>query len=514
MLERWFGPKIHHYLHLLGLMLVAFGLPFNKVLMSIGTIWGVANILLEGKFQDYSKRIINNKPFLFLLGFFLLHLGALLWTENWEYAFHDIRIKLPLLALPLALVAHPIIKRNEINLILLTFLTSLTLISIYNGYHYTQLSQTDIANNYREISQFGSHIRFSLLVVLGLVLLVYFFFQYKKWRLLFAAVFLWFAVYTYFSQVLSAPLSILFLLIFILIYKIWPKRLLRYSAAAISVLIFTFGVISVQKIGHPKFDFSQLDEYSIRGNLYYHDSIHPSFENGKPVNIYISYDELESEWDKYFTIPYNGFDRKNNPIKGTLYRYMTALDLRKDLDGLKMLTKKDIENIQNGIATPDHLKRGFEGRFASLKYALENQDDPNNSTILQRIEYWKTAGQIISKSPILGVGTGDVQDAFDKQYELNDTRLSPPNRLRAHNMFLTIQLSFGILGSILFLLFIAKFLQFNRSVNQLLGFCLFGVMISSFFIEDTLETQTGVTMFSFFIGLILVKWEKTKPADS
>jgi hypothetical protein len=39
-------------------------------------------------------------------------------------------------------------------------------------------------------------------------------------------------------------------------------------------------------------------------------------------------------------------------------------------------------------------------------------------------------------------------------------------------------------------------------------------MISSFFIEDTLETQTGVTMFSFFIGLLLVKWEKIKPADS
>ncbi|MDG2464088.1 MAG: hypothetical protein P8M61_03295, partial [Crocinitomicaceae bacterium] len=85
MLERWFGPKIHHYLHLLGLMLVAFGLPFNKVLMSIGTILGVANILLEGRFKDYWNRIINNKPFIFLLGFFLMHLVALLWTENLDY---------------------------------------------------------------------------------------------------------------------------------------------------------------------------------------------------------------------------------------------------------------------------------------------------------------------------------------------------------------------------------------------------------------------------------------------
>lgn len=507
MLDRWFGPKIHHYLHVIGMMVLAFGLPFNKVLMSIGSIWGVSNLLLEGDFKNYYTRLKNNSTFLFILALFALHLIALLWTDNFEYALHDLRIKLPLLVIPLALVAHPIDKKSEIHIILLVFLSSLLMISIINGYNYLQMSELEISRNFREISVFGSHIRFSILVVIGLILSVYFFNLTKRWRILFGLLFTWFAYYTYFSQVLSAPLSLLAVLVFAILYWVWEKKILRYSLVFLCLSSFAIAVFAVQTFKHKSnYDFSQLEEYSPYGNLYFHDTVHPTFENGKPVYLYISYDEMETDWEKYFSIPFEGTDGKGNPIKTTFYRYMTALDLRKDKNGLKQLSRSDINNIENGVATPAHLKKGLTGRLAALKYAIDNQTDPNNSTILQRIEYWKTADQIIMEHPVFGVGTGDVQDAFSQQYNTNQTKLAPSNQLRAHNMFLTVQLTFGICGTFVLLFLIGHFLQFNRKTGSLLAFCIFGAIIASFLVEDTLETQTGVTLFSFFIGLFLVKW--------
>lgn len=508
MLERWFGPKIHHYLHIVGMMVLAFGLPFNKVLMSIGSIWGVSNLILEGRFFTYYQRIRNNKAFLFLLGFFLIHLLALLWTENFAYAMHDLRIKLPLLAVPLALVAHPITKKAEIHVLFLTFLVSLTMISVVNGYHYSKMSAIEISTNFRDISIFGSHIRFSLLIVIGIFLVVYFAITFKKYRLLLIGLVIWFLLYSYFSQVLSGPLTAFSALLFLAIYAFWNRKIFRFGLLLLVGLVIGAGIYSLQKVQlKQKYDFSKLETFSPRGNLYFHDTLHPAFENGKPVYVYISYDELEKEWDNYFSIPYKGLDKKNNPIAFTLYRYMTALNLRKDADGLKKLSKADRLNIENGIATPKHLQNGFSGRFTALKYSLQNQGDPNNSTILQRIEYWKTGLQIIQENPILGVGTGDVQDAFNRQYQINKTKLIEAYRHRAHNMFLTIQLSFGIFGSLLFFFFIKNFLTLNRLAKNALAFCIFGAMIGSFFVEDTLETQTGVTLFSFFVALFLNAWD-------
>jgi len=47
------------------------------------------------------KEIIHNKPFLFLILFYLYHIVGLFWTSNFSYAGLDGQLKLPLLLLPL-----------------------------------------------------------------------------------------------------------------------------------------------------------------------------------------------------------------------------------------------------------------------------------------------------------------------------------------------------------------------------------------------------------------------------
>ena len=53
MMNRIFGQNTHTYLHILGLSAIAFGLPWSKALMSVGMMFIVLNLLLEGDFKSY-----------------------------------------------------------------------------------------------------------------------------------------------------------------------------------------------------------------------------------------------------------------------------------------------------------------------------------------------------------------------------------------------------------------------------------------------------------------------------
>jgi O-antigen ligase len=105
-------------------------------------------------------------------------------------------------------------------------------------------------------------------------------------------------------------------------------------------------------------------------------------------------------------------------------------------------------------------------------------------------------------SPVIGVGTGDVPEAFRRQYEISDSKLSMKWRLRSHNQYLSFGVAFGILGLIWFMYVLA--FPYTKHGDQ-------GWLFSSFFIiallsmltEDTLETQAGVTFFTFFYCLFM-----------
>jgi hypothetical protein len=505
MLDKWLGVKIHHYLHVLGMMILAFGIPMNKVLMSIGAIWGVSNLLLEAKFLTYWENAKKNKTFLFLFGLFVLHFVALIWSENWSYGLHDIKVKLPLFAVPLALVAHPIVNKKEVQLILLSFLLSLLICSGINFNYFLDFISGHSPEKFRDMSLFGSHIRFSILIVIGIVVSSYFALKLPKFRVLFLGLALWFLTYTFYSQVISGILSLLgalaiFLLVFVWKYK-WIKVLTIVLFVSTSLVTWIF--IHNLSNGPKKKSFALLEKYTAQGHLYYHDTVHPVYERGRNIYNYISEEELKASWLHYSKLDFMGKDAKNHTLRETLYRYMTAKNLKKDAAGLRKLTQKDIENIENGIASPFMLEKGLLSRFTTIRFQIENASNPNGMSLLQRIEYWKTGIKIIQENPFLGVGTGDVQDAFNEQYRKNKTRLKPEYWFRSHNMFMTIQISFGLIGTSLFALFLLSFLRKNYAQKNILAIVLFGSIVASFFIEDTLETQTGVSLFALFFGLFL-----------
>lgn len=501
MLSRFFGSKIHYYLHLLGLFGLAFGIPLNKVVMSISMMFLGLNFLLDGDFKSAWQRLRSNSIGWFIFAYFLLHVLALTWTHNMDYALNDLRVKLPLFIIPIILIARPIRERKDLHIPLLGFLSSTLIVSLINYAMYQHWIGNHVYDDIRGMSLFGSHVRFAIIVSMCVGICLYFL-KYTKWlRVTLILVIAWFTYYTFYSQVISGATTLAAVFLVFLVYLLWGK----YKIPAILLLatsaIGTIGLLNwlFTPIGVDPDLFKNLPTHTAEGHPYLHYNSIISPESGEPIYLNFCEMELARDWPKRSKIPYYGFDAKGQPVRFTLLRYLASRKLPKDASGIASLSDKEIRTIESGIGSAQNF--GLMGRLYSIKYQLVNERDPNGNSLLERVEYWRAGFGIFSENWFMGVGTGDVQDAFDTYYKKTQSNLEPDNRKRAHNMYLTVALSFGIFGLILFIGFHAYFLKVAMHRREVLMTLFLAVACVSFLMEDTLETQTGVTFCAFFYAL-------------
>ena len=71
MFDKWFNVPVHFYLRVIALSMLTVGVCTSNVLMSIGTIWLIANWLFEAEFSKKRDRFIAEPiawVFVFLIG--------------------------------------------------------------------------------------------------------------------------------------------------------------------------------------------------------------------------------------------------------------------------------------------------------------------------------------------------------------------------------------------------------------------------------------------------------------
>ena len=121
---------------------------------------------------------------------------------------------------------------------------------------------------------------------------------------------------------------------------------------------------------------------------------------------------------------------------------------------------------------------------------------------MQRFEFWKASRAIIEDHFFTGVGTGDVDLAFQQEYNRSGSLLEQEYRWHSHNQFLAIFATFGVIGFIWFI--ISLFFPAIRlgKFHDFYYLSFFVIIMISMLTEDTLETQAGVTVFAFFNSFI------------
>jgi hypothetical protein len=503
-------------IYFFGLMVLAFGLSWSNFLMSVSQLILALNWFAEGKIKQKFFIFFRNRTAMLLSAVFLIHFLWLFNTEDFQYAFRDIRIKIPLFVLPLFFSTSVPLDKKRLSILLHTFIAGVLLatsISIVLLSGVTTIKVNDV----REISGFISHIRFALCICIAILLLIPFSMNKDvslKIKVFYLLMIIWLVVFLGIMQSGTGFSILIIYALFFLAYKVFTvtqpiQRILYISIfVAFPLLVIFYINNAVKEFYYTKpVDLNKLEKFTVNGNAYNHYTTDFKRENGVYSGIYICWKELEAEWNRRSSINFNGYDRKEQEIKFTICRYLASKNLRKDSLGMSKLNTNDIQAIENGVTNFKGIKpSGINTRLQQTIWefdSFKNGENPGGQSVLMRLEYWKTGLKIISDHWLFGVGTGDVQQEFLRKYKETNSILSEKYRRHTHNQYLTFWISFGIFGLLIFIASLVLPLMWNRASLNHYYVTFFIVVCISMLTEDTLETQAGVTFFAFFNTLYL-----------
>ena len=194
-------------------------------------------------------------------------------------------------------------------------------------------------------------------------------------------------------------------------------------------------------------------------------------------------------------------------MKDILIRYLTSKGQYKDYEGVNNLSEKDIIAIEKGIANVYYTEHNaLLSRFHITFWELKNKLTKgyvDGSSIAMRLEYWKVGWRIFIEAPFLGVGTGDIKKEYQEAYQTSNSKLKLQYQRRSHNQYLSILISLGIIGLILFLISILYPVFKYKGEFKLLYITSILIFLTSMLWEDTIESQAGATTFSLLTSLFV-----------
>jgi hypothetical protein len=499
-----------------GLIITLASLPWSP----FGTSFGTGLIALAWVVSAVNRSLITPTNKLLtgaMAGLYVWHVVGLLWTDNLSEGLMTLQIKLPILIVTTALMTIRWDQNKWLPRILSVFVFSISASAIAGLMLGWRQISAGVTLHSSEWSPFISHIRMGILLSLGWGgLLIY---SIKKHRLIAPAILYAVIALLYIWQTQSVTGCLMFIFAtFFGMMQHWMKHSRRWVivvGAAISFL----GVILLVQTLRPSPQPAQLATHTEWGAPYTHHQDRFLDENGYKVWNFLAWDEARIAWNKRSDCLFDGPDNMGHSLKITLTRYLTSLNLPKDGLAVQGLTEEDIRAIEQGTPSAvEHLKSGMNRRLDVLRYEVGNwMDDgnPSGNSVTQRWVYLKTGLHIALNNGIvhslLGVGTGDLPDAYQLAYIELDTPLNPQFRKRTHNQYLAWWVASGFIALSLWILVLIASWKRDREWLSL-GRLAWWMVVISCFAEDTLETQAGVTFAVF--ALVLFSMNDSKERSS
>ena len=421
-----------------------------------------------------------------------------LWSEDAAQAWNDARIKLPLLVGGLVLLASSgeaflsegATKRIVLCAAFSVALASLTLIAldVLNGAPYGG----------RPSSVFISHIRFGLWWAVLLPLAV-------RWLPRFMAlVFVGMAFVTWFwteslSGLLCGVLTSMWWMPSLRLggKATWPQGWsAAFRVAATAAVIMVSGIVLRAELPDEYPNPETLPVMSAEGNAYVHKLDRRVTENGHFVWTEIAWGELAESWSERHSLPME-------QVQARLIRFLASKGLPKDRMGVESLSDAEIQAIAGGATSVVEWKGvGWSRRWNRMKFNWGQWLDGNrtgDASILARAIYHRVAIHVVASMPwqahLFGMGSGGSQAALHNAYAEDQPQWPKDMRHRPHNQWLSLWIQLGVLGCILLVLACRSAFRFPWGTAGVI------VLVSSFFFEDTLETQAGVTLAVWVLAL-------------
>ncbi len=509
-------------IYLLGLAALLFGLPISGVVVSLAQMLLAAHWLFTADFRSKWIRIKSNKTVWLLWLLYLLYAIGLLYSNEVNPALDSLRIKLPLLLLPLFVVSQKRITRKELA-VLFTFFLSGVLISAGISLYQVWLNSSNITYDVRLATVLVPHIRFSLMLDLCIVWLLYYALRSKK---IFHSVFYWLMICALMIvlwkiQALTGlfilPIAVFTAIILGDFGRLSIAKLKPFIISGIALISVCF-VVYIYRVAQPflKFqpaDIELLETNSANGYVYLHQVENAMVENGHQVWIYITDPECRKEWNKRSTYKFDEKGSTGEPIRATLYRFLASKGNKKDSVAVSQLTNLEVQLIEQGETNVRYaLNESFEKRLYQTIWELHNYfhgaGGHSGHSVAQRIEFWSTGLQVFQDAMFFGHGTGAVLSEMAKKYSVNNTELNKSVWYKPHNQFITTSVALGLFGFFALLLCFVRISL--RTQNNPIHIAFVVILFLSMLTEDTIEGQIGATLFSVFYALFFCQPQENK----
>jgi len=499
--------SFHQTFYLLGTIAVVAALPVSHFMMGLGGFLLFLNWLAEWNWQEKQRYLRKSRQGLLFSAFYLFYAIGLVNVTDWGAAGSDMLSKLPFLILPLVVVSSKPFNDRQLQYIFSSFILT-TLIGCFCNLIY---AQTHDLENYRQMSYFIDHIRFGLCVVMSIVFCTHYLLQPSNngsiLNIIYLITSILLLIYLIYSQTLSGIIILMVITFCFIIHLIVNQKntRLKWALGGLTGVLLTGSIVYILYISydyfHVKDPAPDTTELTASGNPYYFDD-DPMVENGHYLEYWVCEPELETAWAMRSDSDYNEL------ISSTLCRYLNSLGMRKDSAAVMQLTDDDIHNIEQKTANVYYVRNGhirralYETYFGLSRY--KKYGVISKSSLLERIELWRASWQVIREHWLFGVGVGQQRAALDRQLELQHSPIIDKKKGRgSHNQFLTFWIASGIIPVLYFcFLLIYPFIHLRKRIT-FVYFAFILLLFLSMLVEDTLNAQTGRTMFSIFVPLML-----------
>ena len=122
-----------------------------------------------------------------------------------------------------------------------------------------------------------------------------------------------------------------------------------------------------------------------------------------------------------------------------------------------------------------------------------------------RINLWNAAFTVVKENPLLGTGTGDVQDELMRIYQERNYERALKDNFNPHNQYLQTTATLGIIGGILLLIYLMAPFWLAFQQKDYLYLLFLSLVIMSFLTESILQTQRGTLFFGFFYTFLTMR---------
>jgi hypothetical protein len=518
-----FNNRLLRQSYIATLAAIAFFLPLSVWLVSVFILMNFLIWIIGGGLKRLTGDYKRNLYIFIFSGIYIIHIIWMINTSNTASGLLQLWQKLPFIMLPLSIGLSDPLNKKEMKTTLSFFVGGVMVSSVIGVALYLIGKETNNIEDPRKISLFIPYIRLSMETNLAIAISVWYLFMESSKLLrvfyFFSAIWLILFLFLLLSVTGILIFSIIVVVsVFLFLQKSGKKFLKTTFAILVSACFTIAGVYISNEIKSfynkcNKYTYP-LKEKTLNGNVYTHFPERKDIENGNPVWIYISEQEMRKEWNLRSHVNYDSNDLRDQKLSVTLIRYLTSVGLTKDSAGISQLKDQDIKFVESGITNRLFTEgKPIKSKIYEIIWQIDyyrNGGNPSGHSVTQRIEFFKTGLNLLKRNFFFGTGTGDLKDEMTAQYERDKSKLNQEYRFLPHNQYLNSLLTFGIFGFLTICLFVLLPVTGMKTYRNFLFNMFFLIILLSMFGEDIMETHTGVCFFTYFYTLFVFGEDKNE----